>query len=325
VTRVGLVSTLVVALLVAGSSARAQEPTKQECVAANESAQDLQRASKLVEAREQLHVCAAKACPRAVRMDCADRLDAIEKALPTVVLAPKDPGGADLGSAAIAIDGAALPEALDGTPIPVDPGTHTFTVTLAGRAPVSLRFALKQGDAVRREVVLKALRPAAAGAPEPAAAEDGSASPAALAPASAAALDDSDGRARTLRLAGWSAIGVGAAGVALGSIFGIMGFTQRAPLSKGCDPSGLCTATTPPEGQAFQSHIDGVHFDAVASTISFAVGGVGLGTGAALLVLASQKHASDARPPRATASIGASIRARPWVGPGDVGVAGTFP
>ena len=322
-TRVGLVSTLVVALLVAGSSARAQEPTKQECVAANESAQDLQRASKLVEAREQLHVCAAKACPRAVRIDCADRLDAIEKALPTVVLAPKDPGGVDLGSAAIAIDGAALPDALDGTPIPVDPGTHIFTVTLAGRAPVSLRFALNQGDAVRREVVLKPLRPGAAGAPGSATSEDGSASPPALAPA--AALDDSDGRARTLRLAGWSAIGVGAAGVALGSIFGIMGLTQRAPLSKGCDPSGLCTAMTPPEGQAFQSHIDGVHFDGVASTISFAVGVVGLGTGAVLLVLASQKPASDARPPRATASIGASIRARPWVGPGNVGVAGTFP
>lgn len=322
-TRVGLVSTLVVALLVAGSSARAQEPTKQVCVAANESAQDLQRAAKLVEARDQLRVCAAKACPRAVRMDCADRLDAIEKALPTVVLAPKDPGGADLRSATIAIDGAALPDALDGTPIPVDPGTHTFTVTLAGREAVSLRFALNQGDAVRREVVLKALRPAAGGASAPGASEDGSARPAELAPAPA--LDDSDGRARTLRLAGWSAIGVGAAGVALGSIFGIMGLTQRAPLSKGCAPSGLCTATTPPEGQALQSNIDGVHFDGVASTISFAVGIAGLGTGAALLFLASQKHASDARPSRATASIGASIRARPWVGPGDVGVAGTFP
>ena len=322
-TRVGLVSTLVVALLVASSSARAQEPTKQECVAANESAQDLQRASRLIEAREQLRVCAAKACPRAVRMDCADRFDAIEKALPTVVLAPKDPGGADLGSAAIAIDGAARPDALDGTPIAVDPGTHTFTVTLAGRAPVSLRFELNQGDAVRREVVLKALRPAAAGTPAPATSEEGSSRPAALAPV--AALDDSDGRGRALRRAGWSAIGVGAAGVALGSIFGIMGFTQRAALSKGCDPTGLCTATTLPEGQALQSNIDGVHFDGVASTISFAVGGVGLGTGAALLFLASQRPTSDASPPRATASIGGSLRARPWVGPGDVGVAGTFP
>lgn len=321
-TRVGLVSTLVVvALLVTGSSARGQEPTKQECVAANESAQDLQSASKLIEARERLRVCAAEACPRAVRMDCAERLGAIQKALPTIVLSAKDPGGVALGSATIAIDGAALPDALDGTPIPVDPGTHTFTVMLAGRASVSLRFALDQGDAVRRDVVLKALRPAAARAPGPATSEDESASP--FAPA--AALDDSDSWARTLRLAGWSAIGVGAAGVALGSIFGIMGLTQRAPLSKVCDPSGSCTATTPPERQAIQSDIDGVHFDGVASTISFAVGVVGLGTGAALLFLASQKPASDARPPRATALMSASIRARPWVGPGDVGVAGTFP
>src|ERR1019366_6077836 len=154
-SRFGPAFTIAFALVVAGPPALADEPTKQECVEANESAQDLQRASKLVEAREHLRVCAAKACPRAVRVDCAERLDAIEKALPTVVLTPRDAGGgAELGSATLAIDGATLPEPLDGTPVSVDPGTHTFTVSLAGRSPVSLRLSLNEGDAVRREVVL---------------------------------------------------------------------------------------------------------------------------------------------------------------------------
>ena len=138
-----------------GPAAAADAPTKQQCVVANESAQDLQRAGKLIEARLRLLTCADDACPGAVRADCAEQLQAVEKALPTIVLIPKDAGGADASGAALAIDGVAQPAALDGTPVAVDPGPHTLAVTLTGWPPVSLRLTLRPGDRVRRDVVFR--------------------------------------------------------------------------------------------------------------------------------------------------------------------------
>jgi len=328
-SRFGPAFTIAFALVVAGPPALADEPTKQECVAANESAQDLQRASKLVEAREHLRVCAAKACPRAVRVDCAERLDAIEKALPTVVLTPRDAGGgAELGSATLAIDGATLPEPLNGTPVSVDPGTHTFTVSLAGRSPVSLRLSLNEGDAVRREVVLRAPRMLAGKmAPDSDALAAGPEGQQAAPPGAIA--EGSETPTNTLRLAGWSALGVGAAGVTLASIFGILGLEKKAWLSKTCpDPDGKCKPASPAEGQAIQTNIDGVHFDGAAGDISLLVGVLGLGAGGTLLYLASENHAPDAARPRSAslhAKLHARLNARAWVGLGDVGVAGSFP
>ncbi|MBV9945784.1 MAG: hypothetical protein JOZ69_02945, partial [Myxococcales bacterium] len=43
------------------------KPTKQQCVGANESAQDLRRSGKLHEARTNLATCLSTTCPRLVR------------------------------------------------------------------------------------------------------------------------------------------------------------------------------------------------------------------------------------------------------------------
>ena len=309
-SRFVLPSSTVVGVLLVGLPCGADEPTKQMCVAANESAQDLQQGGKLVEARAQLRTCAEKACPRAVRQDCADRLRAVEKALPTVVLKPMDAaGGTDVSAAALAIDGVAVPEALDGTPVPVDPGQHTFTVILAGRAPVSLRLSLNEGEQVRRDVVF---RPAHATGAKPTASED-AAGPDGQSPASAASSPEaSTGRPKSVRWVGWSAIAVGAAGMTLGSIFGIVAVSKKSLLSSACR-GWSC----PPESQ---SDMDALHANAVAANISFVVGVLGLGAGAALLVLLPDSKPADGSP-----APPAAIRARPWVGLGDVGLLGSFP
>jgi hypothetical protein len=330
-SRVGLTSAIALALLFARSSAAADEPTKQACVEANESAQDLQRASKLVEAREQLRTCAERACPRAVRQDCTERLVAIERALPTVVLAPKDgAGGPDLRGAALAVDGAARSDALDGTPIPVNPGSHTFTVTFAGRSPMSLRIDLKEGDAVQREVVLKPLHSTGKGEAKGDDASDAEVPVTGLddrgAAPPATRREAREGRAHTqglLRIAGWSALGVGGAGIALGSIFGILALGKNSSLASACG-TRTCQATSVEQYTTLQSEADGVHFDGVAANISFGVGILGLGAGVTMLVLASEAHSPDASgaPPSSPPS---SVRARPWVGLGHAGVAGSFP
>jgi hypothetical protein len=294
----------------ASGPAAAQEPTKQECVAANESAQDLQRSEKLLEARGALQTCAAKACPRAVRQDCTDRLHAVESALPTVVFVAKDVGGADATQATLTVDGVLVPAAIDGSPIPFDPGQHTVTLSLQGRAPVVLRLSLSEGDRVQREVLFKAPVAAAARA-----ATDGSGDSPAAAGAPAAPHDTARSESHTLfaRRMGWTAIGAGAAGVVLGTVFGFIALAKKSSLKSACQGDGSC----PPSSQA---DIDSLHVDAVAANISFAVGLLGLGTGTALLLIFPEATQPETTPDRTSA-----IRVRPWVGVGDVGMLGSFP
>jgi hypothetical protein len=281
-------------LLFAGRAA-ADPPTKQECVVANETAQDLQRSGKLIEARAQLLTCAASACPAAVRMDCADQLQSVDHVLPTVVFLPK--GAVAGASASLAVDGVPLDGALDGTPVPVNPGQHTFTIRLTGQAPVVLRLVLRGGERLRREVVFKAV-PAGA---KPARAEG---------EAAVSAPPSAEPGALTTRRIAWTAIGAGAAGVTLGTIFGFLALGRKASLKNACDGS-LCPPTQ-------EDNIEAMHVNAVASNVSFLIGLLGLGAGGVLLFAFPDGFGAET--PRAESD----LVVRPWVGLGGVGVAGRF-
>jgi hypothetical protein len=285
--------------------ASADQPTKQECVIANETAQDLQRAGKLIEAREQLTTCASSACPGAVRTDCADRLKAVGAAMPTLLLSLKDAGGGDASAASLSIDGVPQTAELDGKPVAVDPGAHTFTMTLAGRAPVSFRLTLGDGDHVRRDVVFKpAPAPAPASGELPAQGSETVSAPAAPSPGGSNVI--------TMRRIGWAAMGAGATGLALGTIFGLVAVSKHSSLGDECNGRAC-----PPTASA-ESDIEALHANGVASDIGFTVGILGVGTGAALLFLFPE---SATEAPRSAAS---GLVVRPWAGLGDVGVRGSF-
>src|ERR1700682_5135359 len=96
-TRLSVIAILC-ALTFATSSALAAKPTKKECAAANEAAQDLRSAGRLRDARASLAVCTAASCPGPIREDCAQRLKDVEAAIPTVVFVAKDAAGNDLGA-----------------------------------------------------------------------------------------------------------------------------------------------------------------------------------------------------------------------------------
>jgi hypothetical protein len=104
----------------------AQADDKQACNDAYRQAQVLRNDHKLVEAREQLRVCAGGSCPGFIAKDCSDWLKADESKTPSVVLAAKNPAGADLFDVKVTMDGAPLSSKLDGLAIDVDPGPHTF-------------------------------------------------------------------------------------------------------------------------------------------------------------------------------------------------------
>jgi hypothetical protein len=299
------IATVAIGALLAGRSAAADEPTKQQCVAANESAQDLERAGRLIEARLQLLTCASRACPGAVRQDCAEQLQAVGQAQPTIVLTPKDVGGGDVSAAALVVDGVTQSAALDGTPIPIDPGQHTLTVTLTGRLPVSLQLSFERGDRVRREVVFKTATGIAGKTTGSGVEGDGEAE------AGAVSIRSAVSTGLTMRRIAWSAIGAGAAGMTLGTIFGFLALGKRGALDRKCSAS-MC----PP---ASEEDIEGLHVNAVASNISFAVGLLGLGGGAALLFAFPESAEGNA--PRTPSG---AVVVRPWASVGHVGVRGTF-
>jgi hypothetical protein len=311
----------------AGSPAAAQstpssaQPTKQECVVANESAQDLQNAGRLRDAEAQLQTCTNKACPGAVREDCADRLRQVQAAIPTVVFLLHDPDGRDVGPLAVVeMDGAPLPAALDGTAIPIDPGDHVFTFTVAGRPPATRRISLRAGERLRREVQLKAeatTEPSRASPPAPAepptepAGTDETGAGARPAPRPAAPPAEAGGaeggHAGWPRVAGYAAFGAGGAGVLLSVIFGAAALAQKSTLKTAC-PDNVC----PPSEQ---TKVDSFKGELVAGNVALAIGAVGLASGAAFLWLWPQDTGPAAGP---------AVSVTPWVSVASAGIGGTF-
>jgi hypothetical protein len=137
-------ATLLVAPSVAHVAAAA--PAKKECLAASDTAQDLRTQGKLLEAREQLAICANESCPAVVKKDCAKWLADVQESMPTIVLGARMEGGNELIDVDVTLDGKALTSHLDGKSIPVNPGPHKLTFTIAGRKPIELQVLLTEGD-----------------------------------------------------------------------------------------------------------------------------------------------------------------------------------
>jgi hypothetical protein len=73
--------------------AHAADPTKEECIASSERGQELRRTTKLNDARAQFAICVAASCPGPIREDCAERLDEIATAMPSIIFQVKDAAG----------------------------------------------------------------------------------------------------------------------------------------------------------------------------------------------------------------------------------------
>lgn len=260
------VSVLVGASL-AGSSAAADQPTKQECVLANENAQDLQHVGKLRDARARLAVCVADTCPGAVREDCAQRLAEVDKAMPTVVFDAKDPTGNDVSAVRVTMDGQLLADRLVGTPIPIDPGEHHFVFDAEGMRTAEKTLVLHEGDRDRRELIVMQTSAAVAGgaAPTQAAGPGG-------------ADDGSTRRVVGLALGGAGVVGViigGIAGIASKSSYDHTKSTECGPNANAHFGPDVCT-------QQGVDDVGSAHTQATVSTVAFIGGAAFLGAGAYL-------------------------------------------
>ena len=239
--------------------------TKDQCIETNTHAQSLRREGKFGAARQQLEICGDPSCPAIVRDDCARRLDELERAQPTVVFDAKDGAGQDLTAVEVTIDGQKLPGRLDGTALRVDPGADVFTFTITGQPPVARTFVLKEGERDRRErIVLGAPASLPVGRPvteaPPAIRGDGT---------------------RPARLAGLIVGGVGAAGIVVGSVFGLLAISEGSQQKSDCASPTNC----PHIGAATSDHTS-AQTDGAVSTAGFIAGGALLAGGAILFLSA---------------------------------------
>ncbi len=255
-----------VAFVLTPRVALAAEPTKVECVAANDAAQDLRRAGKLREAREKLAFCVSESCPGPVREDCAQRLTEVDHVMPSIVFEAKDGAGNDVVGVTATMDGQQLPGKLSGLPLQVDPGEHRIAFDSAdGLAHVERTIVVREGEQNRHERVV--LVPP--GAPGP----------------STPVTSSSEGSSQ--KTIAYAVGGAGVVGLVIGSVLGLVSksaYDHALQTECGNNPNG-CSPQGVQDGKS-------AHSQAAASTVAFVAGGVLIGAGAVLYFTAPKSSVS---------------------------------
>jgi hypothetical protein len=279
-------------VLLLGASPALADVTKGQCVDANATGQSLRIDGKLAEARRELQLCTSSSCPPIVRTDCAQRMDELDRAQPTIVFDVKDASGSDVLSVQVTMDGKPLTDSVAGAALRVDPGAHAFTFTAPGHAAVTRSFVIKEGVKGRNERVVIDGEPTT---------QPTSPLPTPILPPERPSPSPGMG---TQKIVGLAAGGVGAFALVLGGVFGALTFAAVSDQTSDCTSPTSCTS----HKQAVTDHSAAVT-DGGVSTAALIVGGVLVATGVTLFFTA----------PRAS-SEHAPVAIVPSVGPGGAGM-----
>lgn len=215
------------------------------------------------------------------------RVEALNARIPklTVRLSPRAPA-----ATTIERDGLKLGPAALGMAASMDPGPHTLVVHVPGQPEERVDVRLAPGETQEIE-----LPRAVVEAPAPSASPAASPALSALPTAPAAGRSSGSG----LRVAGWTALGVGVAGLAVGAVGGVLTLSAKSDVdancpTAGCNPTGLDAQD---RGRTWST----------ISDVGFIAGAVVATTGVTLLLLSS-KHGDVSAQPVAG---GGALR---WVG-----------
>jgi hypothetical protein len=218
--------------------------------------------------------------------------------------------GAPIDRVKVTVDGANVPSALFDAERATDPGPHEVRATATGYKPAGASVQVPGGAESAVSLKLEPDPNAVATSVESSTSVAQPASPGS-APAGAGG-ETPPASSPPNRVPAFVAFGIGGAGIAVGSVFGIMALGTKSTLDNAC-VSKVCQPTS-------QSDIDSLSSRATIANIGFAVGIVGLAVGTVLLVTA---HGGEARP-AAASSPPPPVRVSPWWGVGTAGVRGTF-
>ncbi len=200
-------------------------------------------------------------------------------------------GTPSLATAAVAIDGEAVPSVLLDNDRPTDPGTHHVTAEAPGFRPAALDVTVSDGQSQTVSLRLEA---------EPVAAATANPNPVVPPPEQAVASSAPS------RVPAYVFLGIGAAGVVVGSVFGVLALGAKSSLDSECNSAKVCAPSA-------QGDINSLHTDSLVSTVGWGVGIVGLGLGTYFFVTSHQET-----PPKA------ALMVRPWLSPNGAGIAGSF-
>ena len=217
------------------------DPSKQDCVSANEKAQALRQRESLQAARDELVSCLAATCPGPVRQDCADRIIEIDRATPTFVFQVMDPAGQELTDVTLRVDGALVAEHFAGHAVPIDPGSRTLVFSSPAGYAAEESLVAHEGEKDRPVRIV--LRPV-----------------------------------HTLvnqRIVGVSAVAVGGAGIVIGSVLGILAkTTYDGALRDDCGGNAqTCNAAGVRDVAAAHTQATGATVGLIAGSV-LAAGGV---------------------------------------------------
>ncbi len=210
----------------------ARADVTQQCTSAAERGQQLRDDGKYLRARDAFTFCSRTVCPAMVQSDCIKWLADLAAATPSVVIIAKDASGNDVKAVTVTVDGVPLTGALDGRPIPVDPGEHQFHFETPGAPAVDERVVIHVGEKNRTLTAQFAGPPAASKQDQPP--TQGPAAGAVAEPHEETKVGPHGGS--SWHTIGWIAIGVGAASL-VGS--GVSLAVRQSALS---DAQRLCGA-----------------------------------------------------------------------------------
>ena len=259
---------------------------REQCVAAADQAQDLRDKGFYRRAREQMLVCSRDVCPGAVKRDCAQWLTDLDTAAPTVVVSAKV-AGSDITAVKVSLDGQPLTDKLDGKPILVDPGEHTFRYETPGSAPKEEKVVIIVGQ--KNRVMNVAFSPEA-GLVTPPVAPEGDRAP--------------------IPIIAYVLGGVGVVGLGAATFFWLSGLGDKSHLEDTCGPKPGRLAS------CSQSDVDSAHTKLVIGDVSGGIGIVALGA-AAYFVIARPRV-------EAKAQTGWNVDVRPLPGGGAAFVGASF-
>jgi hypothetical protein len=224
----------------------------------------------------------------------------------------------------VAVDGQPISLVLLGVPQPMDPGEHLVTATATGfkGAPVtaSLKDAGQGAVSVKMEVDHAVPPPGAVAAPA-------SSAPAGTQPPTGAPPTDTGaGSNNGMRIGSYVGFGVGAVGIALGTVFVMKSSSKRKAANEatsdlekvGSTTGGVCSVAGGTcrgdilPAQKVDDLDDQARSAKTLGIVGYVVGGLGIATGVTLFVLSNKKEDSKA------------AFVAPYVGFGAVGMRGAF-
>jgi hypothetical protein len=262
--RIALLAALLAPTL---TTVTASADDKAICIQAAQQAQNLRDAHELVEAREQLRVCARQECPPVVQRDCLIWLDSVEKSLPTVVVTARDDAGVDRVDVKVMVDGKPTLDRLDGSAVPINPGMHAFHFVGSDGTTSDQQVLIKEGQINQGvAVVLKRGLPEQPPPPAPTARLE------VVPPGRATQLAPSPARGGH-SVAPWIVIAVGGAAVLGGAILYPVGSGMVSSASAQCPTHSSCDTSSANQGNSGRT-LEAVGLVVGAVGLAAVVGGV---------------------------------------------------